>query len=234
MANFNKIFDRERRDNGPRERDFKKRDGGRRSFGGRDRGDRERPEMFEAICSDCGKRCEVPFKPTGDKPIYCSQCFTNHGGASRSDSRPERRDRDRPRRSDRPMFDAICSTCGKRFELPFRPTGEKPVYCNECFDKEGGSSVNRNASVSTNQYKEQFEMLNAKLDRILKALTLSGPVVQVKETKKEVVAEKKPVVVEKKKEVAAKKKVATKKKEVAKKSVKVVVKKTTAKKKAKK
>jgi len=232
MANFNKIFDRERRDNGPRERDFKRRDGGRRSFGGRDRGDRERPEMHEAICSDCGKRCEVPFKPTGDKPIYCSQCFTNHGGASRSDSRPERGDRDRSRHSDRPMFDAVCSTCGKRFELPFRPTGDKPVYCSECFEKEGGSS-NRSVSAPTNQYKEQFEMLNSKLDRILKALTVTTPVVPVKEIKKEVVVEKKPVVIEKKKPVVVVKKVAVAKTK-EKKPAKVVVKKTVAKKKAKK
>jgi CxxC-x17-CxxC domain-containing protein len=223
MASFNKIFDRDRRDSGPRERDFKRRDsGGSRGFN-RDRGgDRERPEMHEAICSDCGKKCEVPFKPTGDKPIYCSSCFTNHGGASRSDSRSDRGGRDRPRRPDRPMFDAVCDACGKRFELPFRPTGDKPVYCNECFDKEGGSSVSKNISVPANQYKEQFEMLNAKLDRIIKVLI---PVTTVKE----VVVEKKPAIVEQKKEVIVAKK------EKAKKEVKkVVVKKPVAKKKAKK
>lgn len=210
MANFNKIFDRDRRDTGPRERDFKKRDsGGRRSFGGRDRGDRERPEMHEAICSDCGKRCEVPFKPTGDKPIYCSQCFTNHGGASRSE-RPERGGRERPRfgdRGDRPMFDATCDTCGKRFQLPFRPTGEKPVYCNDCFDREGGSSV-KNVEKPANQYKEQFEQLNAKLDRILKALTPTAP---IKEEKKEVIVEKKEKLKKLVKKVIAKKPVAKKK-----------------------
>ncbi|MFA5072110.1 MAG: CxxC-x17-CxxC domain-containing protein [Candidatus Pacearchaeota archaeon] len=210
MANFNKIFDRDRRDTGPRERDFKKRDsGGRRSFGGRDRGDRERPEMHEAICSDCGKRCEVPFKPTGDKPIYCSQCFTNHGGASRSE-RPERGGHERPRfgdRGDRPMFDATCDTCGKRFQLPFRPTGEKPVYCNDCFDREGGSST-KSVEKPANQYKEQFEQLNAKLDRILKALT---PTVSVKEEKKAVIVEKKEKPIKPVKKVIAKKTVAKKK-----------------------
>ena len=209
MANFNKIFDRDRRDTGPRERDFKKRDsGGRRGFGNRDRGDRERPEMHEAVCSDCGKRCEVPFKPTGDKPIYCSQCFTNHGGASRSE-RPERGGRERPRfgdRGDRPMFDAICDTCGKRFQLPFRPTGEKPVYCNDCFDRGNGSST-KSVEKPTNQYKEQFEQLNAKLDRILKVL---APTVPVKEEKKEVI-EKKEKIKKLVKKVIAKKTVAKKK-----------------------
>jgi CxxC-x17-CxxC domain-containing protein len=44
--------------------------GGRGGFGGRDR-----PEMTKVTCSSCKKECEVPFKPTSDKPVYCSNCF---------------------------------------------------------------------------------------------------------------------------------------------------------------
>ncbi|MBI2933353.1 MAG: zinc-binding protein, partial [Planctomycetes bacterium] len=29
-----------------------------------------------AICADCGKEAPVPFKPRGDKPVYCSDCFS--------------------------------------------------------------------------------------------------------------------------------------------------------------
>jgi len=51
--------------------------------------------MHKAVCDECGKDCEVPFKPSGDKPIYCSECFEKkEGGSSR---RSERRS---PRRSD--------------------------------------------------------------------------------------------------------------------------------------
>ncbi len=32
-------------------------------------------EMFDAICSTCGKTASVPFKPRGDKPVYCRDCF---------------------------------------------------------------------------------------------------------------------------------------------------------------
>lgn len=32
-------------------------------------------EMFDAVCDACGKDCKVPFKPSSDKPIYCSDCF---------------------------------------------------------------------------------------------------------------------------------------------------------------
>ena len=32
-------------------------------------------QMFSAICADCRKPCQVPFRPSGDKPIYCKDCF---------------------------------------------------------------------------------------------------------------------------------------------------------------
>lgn len=32
-------------------------------------------EMFSAVCDKCGKNCEVPFRPSNNKPIYCSDCF---------------------------------------------------------------------------------------------------------------------------------------------------------------
>ncbi len=57
--------------NGGGRPDFKK-----KSWGGNDRGgDRGEVSMHKATCSDCGKGCEVPFRPTGDKPVYCSDCF---------------------------------------------------------------------------------------------------------------------------------------------------------------
>lgn len=33
-------------------------------------------EMFKVTCSDCKKECEVPFKPSGDRPVYCKDCFS--------------------------------------------------------------------------------------------------------------------------------------------------------------
>ncbi len=32
-------------------------------------------EMFPAVCAACGKDTMVPFKPSTDKPVYCSDCF---------------------------------------------------------------------------------------------------------------------------------------------------------------
>jgi CxxC-x17-CxxC domain-containing protein len=46
------------------------------SYGGyTDRGDRGSREMFSATCSSCGREAQVPFRPNGSKPVYCSECF---------------------------------------------------------------------------------------------------------------------------------------------------------------
>jgi len=45
--------------------------------------------MFKTTCSNCGKDCEVPFKPTNTKPVYCSDCFEKMGGGGRNDRRPD-------------------------------------------------------------------------------------------------------------------------------------------------
>jgi CxxC-x17-CxxC domain-containing protein len=38
----------------------------------------------------------------------------------------------------RPMYAVICYECGKDSELPFKPSGNRPVYCKECFAKRKG------------------------------------------------------------------------------------------------
>ena len=32
-------------------------------------------DLFLVVCSKCGEHCEVPFKPSNSRPIYCSNCF---------------------------------------------------------------------------------------------------------------------------------------------------------------
>lgn len=34
-------------------------------------------EMFDAVCASCGNNCKVPFQPKADRPVYCSECFSN-------------------------------------------------------------------------------------------------------------------------------------------------------------
>jgi len=37
----------------------------------------ERPS-FKAVCSDCGADCDLPFKPTEGRAVYCRNCFQKH------------------------------------------------------------------------------------------------------------------------------------------------------------
>ena len=38
-----------------------------------------RGEKYDAVCSKCGEDCQVPFKPTNTKPIYCDNCYSQDG-----------------------------------------------------------------------------------------------------------------------------------------------------------
>ena len=60
-----------------------RRDSGSR-FGGRDS---RRAEMTTVTCDACKERCEVPFKPISDKPIFCDKCFgkTSKSGKDNKD-----------------------------------------------------------------------------------------------------------------------------------------------------
>jgi len=66
--------------------------GGYSSSGGGG-GSRGARQMYQAVCSQCGNIAEVPFQPSGDKPVYCSSCFeqrrgvgsgSRYGGSGRS------------------------------------------------------------------------------------------------------------------------------------------------------
>jgi CxxC-x17-CxxC domain-containing protein len=35
-------------------------------------------EMHKAVCADCGKETEVPFKPQEGRPVYCKECYQKH------------------------------------------------------------------------------------------------------------------------------------------------------------
>ena len=42
-------------------------------------GSKGRPrEYHSAVCSDCGRECEVPFVPTKGRTVYCKECFAKH------------------------------------------------------------------------------------------------------------------------------------------------------------
>ncbi|HUU40449.1 MAG TPA: CxxC-x17-CxxC domain-containing protein, partial [Desulfatiglandales bacterium] len=112
-------------------------DSPRRSFGG---GDSRRPILHDAVCDECGKDCQVPFRPSGDKPVYCSDCFEKKGG---SDSNRPKGRRDSSRRS----FGGGDSRRPSQSNISDR---------------------------STSQLIEKIEILNTKLETIINLLSSAG------------------------------------------------------------
>lgn len=78
-----------------------------RSF---ERRDSDRPrsrntgiELHRVICARCGESCEVPFRPTNSKPVYCRDCFKKNESSEGEKFAPRGRpDRSEPRASASP------------------------------------------------------------------------------------------------------------------------------------
>lgn len=136
-------------------RDF----GGRSFSGGKDMG---RPQMHKAVCSTCGNECEVPFKPSGDKPVYCRDCFAKN--RSHDNDRSFGRDNRDNRESPRPEF--------KRF--------------------------NEDRPIPSPRNNNELDAINSKLDQILKILSSQTETLAPAEIPVE------PVVVVKKKRISKK------------------------------
>lgn len=119
---------------GNRSRDRK--DSSRRNFGGRDS---RRSLLYDAVCDECGKDCQVPFKPSGERPIYCSDCFEKKG----------RRDGDRSSRR-----------VSRRRNFGDRDS--RRSLQNNIIDR------------SISQLIEKIEILNTKLDTIINLLSSAG------------------------------------------------------------
>lgn len=85
-------------------------------------------------CKDCG--AEFVFSAS-EQEFYAEKGFTNEPGrcpSCRSARKAQTRNgggySSRPQRE---MFPATCSSCGKETTVPFQPTGDKPVYCRDCY-----------------------------------------------------------------------------------------------------
>ncbi len=98
--------------------------------------------------------------------------------------------RSAPKGESRPleMHQATCVACRKFCEVPFKPNGKKPVYCRDCFGKEGSEPARTSAKPSYGErtvvrtsivppapnFKHEIEALNAKIDtltRMVEALS---------------------------------------------------------------
>ncbi|MCG1026006.1 MAG: zinc-binding protein [Dehalobacter sp. 4CP] len=92
--------------------------------------------MFEdkvLTCKDCGN--EFSFS-VSEQEFYAEKGFTNEPGRCpecRSARKAQGRSNNQYGRPQREMFPAVCATCGKETQVPFQPSGDKPVYCRDCY-----------------------------------------------------------------------------------------------------
>ncbi|MFZ5753889.1 MAG: zinc-ribbon domain containing protein [Bacillota bacterium] len=88
-------------------------------------------------CKDCG--VEFIFTAS-EQEFYNEKGFTNEPGRCpecRSARKAQVRNNSGYGRSEREMYSATCSSCGKTATVPFRPSGDKPVYCRDCYQPRG-------------------------------------------------------------------------------------------------
>ena len=83
------------------------------------------------VCKDCGS--EFVFT-AGEQEFYAEKGFENEPSRCipcRQSRKSQRTSNNSQRRE---LFDAVCSYCGAETKVPFRPSGDKPVYCRTCFE----------------------------------------------------------------------------------------------------
>lgn len=147
--------------------------GGRPKFGGgSDRGGRDNKpaEMFSATCSDCGKPCQVPFRPSGDRPVYCNDCFAKKtDGPIPFNRNNDRAGEHRPDnfRSDRPDF-----AKPPRAERPPRHDPSRGAENNELIE------VKRQLATMVSRLDRILDLINPPTKPVKKSMT---PVVATEE-----------------------------------------------------
>lgn len=88
----------------------------------------------------------------------------NRGGNSFGNKRPWDRGSVGTGFDDRPKFKATCASCGNACEVPFKPNGSKPVYCRECFKKEGNGGETRSFGGETRSFERRTDDRGFNLD----------------------------------------------------------------------
>lgn len=93
--------------------------------------------MFEDKILTC-KECGIEFAfSTSEQEFYAEKGFTNEPSRC-PECRAARKQQNRVgfgHRPQREMHPAICANCGIETQVPFKPSGDRPVYCSDCFRK---------------------------------------------------------------------------------------------------
>ena len=80
------------------------------------------------VCKDCGANFDFTVR---DQEFFAEKGFDNEPTRCR-DCRNVRKNESRGPREFHP---ATCAGCGTETQVPFKPSGDRPVYCSDCFSK---------------------------------------------------------------------------------------------------
>ncbi len=96
-------------------------------------------------CGDCG--ASFVFT-TGEQEFYATKGFSSDPRRCPDCRRARKNDRDSGGGGSygrgggggaREMHDVVCDGCGQNTQVPFRPRGDRPVYCSDCFRSQSPS-----------------------------------------------------------------------------------------------
>ena len=150
------------------------RDSGR-SYGGRDsrrgRSDSRGSSRRDSSYSRDSSRSSYGRRDSGSSYGSRDPGRSSYGGRSSRGRDSGRRD------NDIEMTKVICASCNQECEIPFKPKTDKPVYCRDCYSKEGNggrsngrSSRSFNGGSNSGISEKDLDQINEKLNKILKAL----------------------------------------------------------------
>ena len=82
--------------------------------------------------SQSGPFPKKTVSPKADQPLATSPSFTNN---KKDNSEGVRVSPAFPKKTDKPVYLATCSICGKESQFNFKPDGSRPVICKDCLTK---------------------------------------------------------------------------------------------------
>lgn len=82
------------------------------------------------VCKDCGSEFVFTVQ---EQEFYAEKGFQNEPARCLSCRRARKQQNSGNR--ERQLYTVNCSNCGVETQVPFKPTGVRPVYCRDCFQK---------------------------------------------------------------------------------------------------
>jgi CxxC-x17-CxxC domain-containing protein len=80
------------------------------------------------VCKECG--AEFIFSAQ-EQAFYAEKGFQNE--PARCPECRRARKQQSGAHGERQYYSAICANCGAETQVPFKPTGIRPVYCRDCY-----------------------------------------------------------------------------------------------------